>query len=66
MAELDLGFARIVQRKGLGQKFLGEYFLLQTFGNAVAMLREHARGTNTTLVETAQSVVDGQLSLEKP
>jgi hypothetical protein len=30
------------------------------------MLREHARGTNTTLVETAQAVVDGQLSLEKP
>ena len=23
------------------------------------MLREHARGTNTMLVETAQSVVDG-------
>ncbi len=33
---------------------------------AFAMLREHARGTNTTLVETAQAVVDGQLSLEKP
>jgi response regulator NasT len=31
--------------------------------HAFSMLREHARRTNTTLVDTAQAVVDGQLVL---
>ena len=33
---------------------------------AFAMLRDHARGTNTTLVDTAQAVVDGRLLLPRP
>lgn len=33
---------------------------------AFAMIREHARGANSTLVDTARAVVDGQLLLEKP
>ena len=32
---------------------------------AFRMLRDHARRTQTTLVDTAQSIVDGQLSLPK-
>jgi response regulator NasT len=30
---------------------------------AFSMLRDHGRGTNTTLVDTAQAVVDGRLLL---
>jgi AmiR/NasT family two-component response regulator len=33
---------------------------------ALAMLRDHARGTNTTVVDTAQAVVDGRLLLPSP
>jgi hypothetical protein len=33
---------------------------------ALAMLRDHARGTNTTVVDTARALVDGRLLLPSP
>jgi hypothetical protein len=41
MAQLDAGFARIVQGKCFGQVLLGEDLGFQAFGNLVVFLLEH-------------------------